>query len=118
MKKTIIMVVMVMMILTTQAQAQWAGDLFVERVAPSVDNTAMIALNVYPTGTCSYFSYYLMVDLSTEGGKKVYETMVLSLTLNKAVDIWYDESLTPDTDYTNGCTPGTMAILNQASLKK
>ena len=119
MKKVTLTILVVITFLTTNAQAEYIGALFVQRVAPSTDNTAMIVLNTIPIGACSYYGYSFMIDLSTKGGQKAYDALTLSLALDKAVDIWYNSATVPDyADHSSGCNPATMATINQVSLKK
>jgi hypothetical protein len=69
-----------------------------------------------PNNTCLFYGWQFVLDTSTQAGKNAYALVLLAEATGKSISIMYQDSSTPGTNQTNGCTPATMAVAQDAVI--
>jgi hypothetical protein len=70
----------------------------------------------YPTKTCSWWGVQFRFDGTTTQGKNLYAMLLTAKTTGKPIHIWYEDSTTPGTDQTNGCTESTVSVADSIGM--
>jgi hypothetical protein len=77
----------------------------------------MFAVSPQPPGTCSGWGEHMRFLLETEDDYARYSMLLTAKASGQKVDLWYNDSTSPGTDHTNGCTSSTSATLYGLGLK-
>jgi hypothetical protein len=99
---------------------EYAGSLTVGRMffsaGPGTQTIILFAVTPPPSQTCSYYGVQFQFDTSTPQGKSWYALLLTAKATGKPIDIWYENSTTPGTNETNGCTPSTVSVVDAIGL--
>jgi hypothetical protein len=110
------LVISLCLIGTLSFAGRYAGDLSVGRVRV-LGNEVMFAVSPQPPATCSSFGENMRFLLETEDDYARYSMLLTAKASGQKVDLWYNDSTSPGTDHTNGCTSSTSATLYGLGLK-
>jgi hypothetical protein len=80
------------------------------------DGFASVGFPTAPPGTCSSYSWQLRFDASSAGGKNMLAILMSAKLSGNSISIWYAESSNPGTNQSNGCSNGTMAVLQGVNV--
>jgi hypothetical protein len=69
-----------------------------------------------PANACTFYDLNLQFDGTTAQGKNMYAMLLTAKSQGKPIDIWYEDSPTPGTNQTNGCTNATLSQVDGIAI--
>lgn len=111
-----IILMTMMMIFTTTANAGYASGLEVMRMRVHDDGEVYFGTSVQPTGTCSNWGEYFKFNHTTAEGKSLLSTLLSAKASGMKIAVWYVESTAPGTDQSTGCTNDSIALITGIGL--
>lgn len=69
-----------------------------------------------PGDTCDFWGRHWRFDATTKQGQAMHRVLLVAVSANKKVDVWYVSSPKQGTNHTNGCSPEFMAEVTALGL--
>jgi hypothetical protein len=78
-----------------------------------------VAFGVAPVAphTCSFWGVQFRLDITTIQGRNMYALLLAAKTMGTQIDVWYEDSPTPGTNETNGCTPANLSSVDDLGFE-
>jgi hypothetical protein len=112
--------------ISASAATQWVGAVTIGTIAlegpsgslsPGSGGTIVyFGVSPAPANTCTFYDLNLQFDGTTPQGKNMYAMLLSAKSQNKTIDIWYEDSPTPGTNQTNGCTNVTLSQVDGIAI--